>query len=148
MERRERISAALAFDVLVGENAIRFAPSDQSMGKVCLALALLWHELITQVVFECDDRRFLIIDVDSRLTASDGSIGVWSPPKARLTLSRNDLESCVAFALKYYRDGVGEVDHFDLEVRDAPGGMSVMSVTFVVPGAKPPLSPEEMQRLL
>jgi hypothetical protein len=118
------------------------------MAQVCLALALLSYDLVSQVVFGCDDRHFLIIEVDGQLSASDGSIGAWSPPKARLTLSRNELESWVCFALKYYRDGIGEVDHVDLDVRVAPRGASIMSVTFVVPNAKPPLSPEETERLL
>jgi hypothetical protein len=64
-------------------------------------------------------------------------------------LSPTELEYWLTFFLAYFRDGVGEVDHIDLDltasgVKDTPG----LFLTLAVPQASPPLSEEQARRRL
>jgi hypothetical protein len=65
----------------------------------------------------------------------------------RLRITLSDLDYLRHFFLKYYRDGVGEVDHVDLEVASATES-SDASITFKVPEAVLPLSAEEAKKRL
>lgn len=63
-------------------------------------------------------------------------------------LTRNNLDYVHQFFLKYYRDGVAEVDHLDLEAVDAETGHEEIYITFQVSESRPPLSPEEAKKRL
>lgn len=149
MDRFEKLDATLQMRTIDGQNTAVFAPSSAAMGQLCIDLSLLWHQLVTRLVLECAERQHLTIGVDEKFGASTGAVGVWSPPSIRLTMSRTELERWLVFALKYCRDGMGEVDHIDLEARDSPNGeRETVFVTFKVPTAKEPLSQEELRKLL
>jgi hypothetical protein len=36
--------------------------------------------------------------------------------RIRLALARNEIDALTAFLLRYYRDGVAQVDHVDFDV--------------------------------
>ena len=63
-------------------------------------------------------------------------------------LTGNNVDYLCQFFLKYYRDGVAEVDHVDLEASNAETGDQEVYVTFQVSESKLPLSPEEAKRRL
>lgn len=136
MERFEKLDAEFEMLTIDGQNAAFFAPSHTAIGQFCIDLSLLWHGLVTRLVLESVEGRRLVIGIDEKFGASVRAVGVWSPPSVRLTMSRTELEYWLVFALKYCRDGMGDVDHIDLEARDAPGGQEVASVTFMVPRSK------------
>jgi len=64
-----------------------------------------------------------------------------------LALTPRDLEYLLHFFLRYYRDGVAEVDHLDLEVVTGTEDQEV-SITFKVPESAPPLSASMARRRL
>lgn len=149
MDRFEKLDATLQLQTLDGQNTALFAPSAAAMGQFCIDLSLLWHGLVTRLVFESTERSRLVIAVDDDFAPAVRAVGVWSPPTVRLTMSRTELEHWLVFALEYCRDGMGQVDHIDLEARDAPDGQKeVVYVTFKVPSSKEPLSREEFGKLL
>jgi hypothetical protein len=59
-----------------------------------------------------------------------------------LTLSAHSLDFARHFFLRYYRDGVAEVDHIDIET-EAEG-----YIIFTVAESLPPVSPETAKRRL
>ncbi|HLJ85253.1 MAG TPA: hypothetical protein VKZ53_00430 [Candidatus Angelobacter sp.] len=63
-------------------------------------------------------------------------------------MTRKNLGHVYYFFLKYYRDGLAEVDHLDLEAIDAETGSNEIYVTFNVSESKAPMTPEEAQRRL
>lgn len=65
-----------------------------------------------------------------------------------LTLSDTELGYWLLYFLRYYRDGVADVNHIDLEAAsNAPSG-GVVDVRVRVARAVPPVSPEEARRRL
>jgi hypothetical protein len=148
MERYELIDARLETKVVCSEKIATFAPSAAAMGQLCLALTLLEWDLVSSVVFEGNGRHFLIVSVDGAIPPSVGALAQWEPPRIRLRLSTNSLERWLAFALKYYRDGVGHVEHIDIEARSSPGEDADMVLVFKVPSATEELLPEQAKALI
>lgn len=148
MDRYEVIDAKLDTKVVGNEKIATFAPSASAMGQFCLALTLLEWDLSSSVVFESNGRHFLIVSVDGAIHPSVGALAQWEPPRIRLRLSTNSLERWLAFALKYYRDGVGDVEHIDIDARSSPGGDADTVLVFKVPSTTEGLLPEQAKTLI
>jgi hypothetical protein len=146
MQRHEVIDARLEAKVVGCERIATFAPSASAMGQFCLALTLLELDLVSSVVFEASERHFLLVSVDRAIQPSVGSLVKWAPPKIHLKLSTNALQYWLAFALRYYRDGVGEVDHIDIDARPSPKADADTVLVFKVPSAKEALLPDQAKR--
>ena len=65
-----------------------------------------------------------------------------------LKLSKTEIGFWLAYFARYYRDGVAEVDHIDLEAVSTKVGGGVVDVRICVARAAPPVSPEEARRRL
>ncbi len=63
-------------------------------------------------------------------------------------VSRTELESWMSFFLRYYRDGVAEVDHLDLEAHASDGEAKTVYVLLRVGKFGQPLSGDEARRKL
>jgi len=70
------------------------------------------------------------------------------PETTELRITPSDLDYLLHFFLKYYRDGVAEVDHLDLQVSSGTSGEPESYITFVVPDAVLPVSEEEARKRL
>jgi hypothetical protein len=116
------------------------------MGQLCLALTLLEWELVSSVVFEAAERHYLEVSVDRSIQPAVGGLAKWEPPRIHLKLSKNSFEYWLAFALKYYRDGAGDVDHIDIDARTSLKGHADTVLVFKVPSAKEALSPDQARK--
>lgn len=145
-ERHEVIDAELETKVIGDETIAVFSPSAAAMGQLCLALTLLAVDLVSSVTFRGRGRTVLIVSVDGAIHASVSALAKWEPPAFRLRLSKNSLERWLVFALRYYRDGIGEVEHIDIDARSAPEGDADMVLVFKVPNASEALSLEETKK--
>ncbi len=63
--------------------------------------------------------------------------------KSKVLLKVNDVSALADFALKYYRDGIAEVDHLDLEVNSNLDLNYGCYVTFAVTESTPPVTEEK-----
>lgn len=70
----------------------------------------------------------------------------WKEQSLKVMLSQAELEYWMSFFLKYYRDGVAEVDHLDVEADSARG--EVVDIIVKVSQAAPPVTDAEARRRL
>jgi hypothetical protein len=64
-----------------------------------------------------------------------------------LRIRNRNLTSIVwlSFFLKYYRDGMAEVDHMDVEANDTRNSESVIDLVVKVAHARPPISEDQLR---
>lgn len=96
----------------------------------------LWHQNQETKV------RLSIVDTSMRAVATTSSTAI------QIGLSRRELESWIAFFLRYHASNAAEVDHFDLEARNEAGATHVVDIVFKVGEFSPPVSSEEARRKL
>jgi hypothetical protein len=115
----------------------------------CLGLCLLHTGLIGTLVIT-GRRRNMMMKLHFGTNAKGDRVAraTLRPDASEVELTHNGLDYLQQFFLKYYRDGVAEVDHLDLEAIDAVTGKKNIYVTFRVPNSTPPVSPEEAARRL
>jgi hypothetical protein len=77
---------------------------------------------------------------ENRLVRSHGFVAI--------QLTATELERLVDFFLRYYRDGVVEVDHIDIEANENVPGRMDAYVTIFVQDYRPSVSAEEAKRKL
>jgi hypothetical protein len=113
-----------------------------------MALSLLKEGLIETLTVTERERKGVKVQLLSE-PKTGGTVRVsFRPDLNRVAMTRNNLEYVQHFFLKYYRDGVAEVDHLDLQAIDAETGDKEVYVTFRAPESKPPVTPEEARRRL
>jgi hypothetical protein len=114
----------------------------------CLGLCLLTEELIHD---------FTVSELDGTGTRVKFQVDSGDRAKTRITcnaqsskvvITKNNLDYLRNFFLKYYRDGVAEVDHLDLEADDDQNEDSKIYITFKVPDSRTPMTPGEAKRRL
>ncbi|MCP5468845.1 MAG: hypothetical protein H7A32_06210, partial [Deltaproteobacteria bacterium] len=84
---------------------------------------------------------------NKNISASERATAKLEQNKLYLELSENELEYWIYFFLIDYRDGMAEVDHIDLETKRIKGEPAV-DIVLQRSHARPPLSPEELERKL
>lgn|SRR5574341_94789 len=120
--------------------------SDESISDLCAGLFLLKEGLITSLsVSEKSGNGKLNIRT---LTDNDQSQVTWEANTAQIKLNENDFEYCSHFFLKYYRDGIAEVDHIDIEYAGDDSGAALGYIVMKVSRYHPPGSAEELRQLL
>jgi len=114
----------------------------------CLALCLLKENLIDALLVQGENTRAkLEIQVSGVTKGRVRSRASFDSETTRLDITMTDLDYLLHFFLKYYRDGVAEVDHLDLELAPEKAGQDAC-ITFKVPESVQPVSPEEAKRRL
>jgi hypothetical protein len=115
----------------------------------CLGLCLLKEGLI-ETLSVADEQQKMGVKI--RLTAKpaiDSMARVnFKPDVSQIELTRANLDYLQHFFLRYYRDGVADVDHIDLEAINGDTGAKDIYVTFKVPDSRPTVRPEEAERRL
>lgn len=86
--------------------------------------------------------QLFVAETEARATAA------LSGDSLRLGLSRRELEWWIAFFLRYYRDGVAEVDHIDLEASRVDNEAEDVDVVLRVEKFSPPVRGDEARRRL
>jgi hypothetical protein len=114
----------------------------------CLDLCLLEKGLIDSIVVRNERGDVsLMVRRDSRISAAAVGRVSWHGQSAALALSGEQLETWLHFYLTYYRDGIGEVDHLDVEV-DGENGSPGLDLVLTVPNATPPQPGAELRTRL
>lgn len=86
--------------------------------------------------------RVLASDVQARARAAV------SEHSLELAVSRTELLAWISFFLRYYRDGVAEVDHLDLEAELESDHAASVDVCLRVADFKPPVGEDEARKRL
>jgi hypothetical protein len=149
MNKHIKVSIKIELKEFPGERVLVVSFRKNSIESWCLGLCLLEAELIENlVVSEEGGKKYL--EMRLRLTTEQDRIAHASVGNdaSYIELTRDSLKYLRHFFLKYYRDGVAQVDHLDLEAIDKSTGRNTVNITFKVPDAIPPVSPEEAEARL
>jgi len=148
MNQNSRLPIDIAIVRHPGQKVLRLRFHRDALRDWCLGLCLLKEGLV---------EAFTVIEQGASGTKVKFLVEQRFSSKPRITfqaqssevrLTGNNLDYLRQFFLRYYRDGVAEVDHLDLEASDAETGDDEVYVTFEVSESRPPLSPEEAKRRL
>jgi hypothetical protein len=121
----------------------------QALEDWCIGLCLLNEGLIETLTIT-GERPTTRLKIRVIAKPEIGSVARlnFKPDTSQLEITGASLGYLQHFFLKYYRDGVAEVDHIDLEAIDGETGNKDIYITFRVPDSRPTVSPEEAERRL
>lgn len=116
----------------------------------CLNLVLLKEEMASSLTLTNGrDSLALRIGIKRDLDKSHRAIATWGGNGAlELQLTLTELECWLSFFLKYFRDGIPDVDHIDLQVKATKSLPKGLFLTLKVAEAKPGVTPNEARRRL
>jgi hypothetical protein len=122
-----------------GQSLMRISVPTQHLKDWCLCLQLLKENLIEAFVHPCESS-------SQRIEITRGGTErceiVIQHDRVSAQLCDRDLDFVCHFFLRYYRDGIAEVDHIDIETAD--GGY----LTLATEESIDPISSEEAKRRL
>jgi hypothetical protein len=135
-----RHSSQVVVRVVVDPNALR---------DWCLSLCLL-KEGLTEGLLISEARGKQKLEIETTGTPVDRLRAklMLAADRTQLRVSHHDLGYLLHFFLKYYRDGIGEVDHLDLQAVSGEEGDMDCYATFIILTSRPPVSAEEAKRRL
>jgi len=148
MNQETRLSVDLQIVHHPGQSVLRLQFRREALRDWCLGLCLLKEGLID--AFTITEQAAKAAKVKFIVGAKPGarSRATLKVEASEVMLTRNGLDYLYQFFLKYYRDGVAEVDHLDLEAVDAETGDKEIYITFQASESRPPMTPEEARRRL
>lgn len=132
-----------------GQSVLLLSFRRGALADWCAALSLLREGLIDTLTL-ADERgkeRVRIRVLPKGENRGSARVGFKSN-MSQFELTHTSLEYVQHFFLKYYRDGLAEVDHIDLEAIDTDTGKSGEYITFRVPDWRPPASSQEAEKRL
>jgi len=144
MKKTLFLRSELTNQVIEGQPVITVTLTGDDILDVCLSLCLLRDDLVSELVLRSKQMGLCL----EQSANYDENWLVRSPSFVRVQLTVIELERLVDFFLRYYRDGVAEVDHLDIEARENVPGQLDAYVTLVVPNYLPPVPSEEAKRKL
>jgi len=146
MNQNSRLPIEITVVHYPGQKVLRLRFHRDAVPNWCLGLCLLKEGLV---------EAFTVIEQGTKGAKAKFSVGSHLGARSYVTLgaqsslvmmTRNNLDYVYDFFLKYYRDGVADVDHLDLEATTESG--DEVYITFQVPESKVPLSPAEAKKRL
>jgi hypothetical protein len=131
-----------------GQTVLNIRFENKALWEWCLALCLLKEGLIeTLILREEGAKRKLEVELMSKVKERIKAHATFEAETTRIRITLDDLDYLLHFFLKYYRDGIAEVDHLDLEVLSAHENQDA-SITFKVPESFQPVSAQEAKKRL
>lgn len=118
------------------------------MRDFALGLCLLWQDLVSAIELVSPDRSRGLVLERGKAPGSYEAVVNWKRDSALLVLSPTELEMLMIFCLKAVRDGVAEVDHIDIEARDALASGKPGSFAFKFPESAAPVDEKEARHRL
>jgi len=104
------------------------------------------------LLFGRSDQLSLLFDIGNKLIVSvvDSSSEIAGSDETpmSLRLGRRDVEFMMSFLLTWYRDGVAETNHIDIELVGSPLAGEDCTLVIQAENSRPPLSGDEAERLL
>ena len=121
---------------------------DSPIIEWCLELILLKEDLCDSISITDNDYKYkIILSKTNNLPRNDRARINFQKDKIILEITNTELEYWINFFLKYYRDGLAEVDHFDIEVLTNPNEKNIQ-INFQVANYSLPVSEEEALKRL
>ena len=115
----------------------------------CLNLCLLREGLIDSLTIIDEEGSYKLRVLLDPSLARRSAVERSQSRGADAFLSRTELDYWATFFLKYYRDGVGEVNHLDVEAYPRnPNTARGLGIVLQIANALPPISGEEARRRL
>lgn len=145
MKKRLALPLRLHLTRYQGQTVLSIEIGRESVAEWCLGLCLLKEGLISiLLVQEVEARGMLEVQLGTQRTRSLASL---DPSASKMSLTHNDLDYILHFFLKYFRDGVADVDHIDLDVvSDSDSQQS--TIKFQVRDSIGPVSAKEAKKRL
>ena len=131
-----------------GQTVLSLSFRREALRDWCLGLCLLKEGLIETLIVAEERGKSKMIKFRATQETDRVTQVTFKPDFGQVEITRNQLGYLHRFFLKYYRDGVADVDHLDLEAINADTGEIDAYITFRVPDSRPPVSPEEVERRL
>jgi hypothetical protein len=119
---------------------------DRNIPTLCLNLCLLERSLVDTIDIRDNDSN-TILAISRSLHSKKGGQNIvrWEGEKALLDVVPRELDYWLHWFLKYYRDGVADVNHIDVE---ATGSGKSLSLMYKIAHTRPPMSEVEARKLL
>lgn len=148
MKKHLRLPMDIELTRYPGQTVLTVLFDPEALRDWCLGLCLLKESLAEALIVseERGEKKFELrmmetSNIKTRIQAK------FANGMMQLKITPGDLDYLLHFFLRYYRDGVAEVDHVDLQ------GVSVDDeeesyITFMVPEFIPPVNAEEAMRRL
>lgn len=122
---------------------------DHHMKDLCLNLCLLERLFIESILIISEQPLLkLKIQKDAQLSKNQRGRVLWHTDFIDLKISETELDTWIHFFLKYYRDGVGDVDHYDLDIYAGHNSTNNIYLTLGIPNSRPPILSEQLIHLL
>jgi hypothetical protein len=110
--------------------------STENLQIWCLSLQLLCDKLIDSIIFPIQKTtKIMEFVIENYSCCEEKSNG----KGFKVSLDSRDCDFIRHFFLRYYRDGIAEVDHIDIESH----GKNMGDIIFTVDNTQQPLSPAE-----
>ncbi len=148
MKKSLKLSLRLKLVRHPGQTVLNIEFETITLADWCLGLCLLKEGLISVLLVHEEAAKGKIeIDLAGQTKHRARTKAIFESDATRVSVTSNDLDYLLHFFLKYYRDGVAEVDHLDLDVESQTNGHD-STITFKVPESLQPLSAGEAKKRL
>jgi hypothetical protein len=121
----------------------------ETLAEWCLGLSLVKYALVDSLVLSKSSRagKVAIKGLDTKERSAKAEIYVESSI-VQLRLTPTQLDYILAFCLKYYRDGIADVDHIDIPAVVVGKKKLDAYITVVAAEYVPPMTPDELRKRL
>lgn len=124
--------------------AIRVPIETAEVPSLCCELVLLLYGKADRLVLKGVHSQKLALTCGGDQSSATGQ----NPLSIPVNLSRRDLEFLLGFLVTWYRDGMAEVNHVDIQLQgDDVAGEDCMLVVEAL-SSQPPLTANEIEKLL
>jgi hypothetical protein len=131
-----------------GQTVLNIRLEPRAHPELCLGLCLLREGLISVLLLQEEWAKGKIeIQLATRTGHHTRTQASFEKDATRVKMTPDDLDFVLHFFLKYFRDGVAEVDHLDLDVESQLNGQD-STITFKVSDSLQPMSAEEAKERL
>lgn len=124
--------------------AIRVQIESTAVAPLCCELMMLLFEKAEKLSLLFGHNHKLILAVTSEMSHATGDNEKAIP----INLSRIDFEFLLGFLLSWYRDGIAEVNHVDIELRSDNASGNDCTLVIEAEISRPPMPSEEVERIL
>ncbi len=146
MNRILKAKLSVTVKVIDGLQIVEIDLRQVEVADWTLNLCLLSRGLVESLTFVTNKQ--LRIEKDEKIKAVARAIVTIGSDQIRLVANPVELGYWESFFLKYYRDSMAPVDHIDVEALAGPDLKDQVDVIFKVGNARPPLSAEEVRKLI
>ncbi len=149
MKKHLRLPIVFELKEYPEQSVFKLRLGSEALRDWCLGLSLLKDRMIEALIVSDEQgRKEVEIQVLSTTEITARTQADFRRETAQLKTTPNQLDYLLSFFLKYYRDGIAEVDHIDLEATATGTKNEDAYIIFTVPDFVPPMTPQELEKRL